>query len=150
MYALNIAADHYNIYWETGVCSAVPERPSEVIHPNPTLAYSMASDKFVVHYGTDSLACFHLAEALAPAVGSAPEEFTLKDVVDVCKTQFSRWCTSVCKVNVHVLRARSSYVALWVTPSACTQRNRKNTTKPHSKRHFALSVYPATREVRWE
>ncbi|KAG0693810.1 hypothetical protein DFH29DRAFT_1037980 [Suillus ampliporus] len=58
----------------------------------------MAGDKFAVHYGTDPLACFHLAEALAPAVGSAPEEFTLKDVVDVCRTQFSRWCISVCKV----------------------------------------------------
>ncbi|KAG1731075.1 uncharacterized protein EDB91DRAFT_1330420 [Suillus paluster] len=94
MYALNIAADHYNIFWKTGICSAVPERPLEVVHPNPTLAYSMAGDKFAVHYGTDPLACFHLAEALAPAV----TECTLKDVVDVCKTQFSKWCTSVSKV----------------------------------------------------
>ncbi|KAG1733655.1 uncharacterized protein EDB91DRAFT_1338085 [Suillus paluster] len=98
MYATNIAVDHYNIYWETGVCSATRERPSEVSHPNPTLAYSMAGDKFAVHYGTDPLACFHLAEALAPAVGSSPEDFTLKNVLAVCKAQFSRWCTSVSKV----------------------------------------------------
>ncbi|KAG1740866.1 uncharacterized protein EDB91DRAFT_1202053 [Suillus paluster] len=98
LYAIEMAADHYNIYWETGVCSAIRERPSEVSHPNPTLAYSMAGDKFAVHYGTDPLACFHLAEAFAPAVGSSPEDLTLKDVVNVCKTQFSRWCTSVSKV----------------------------------------------------
>ncbi|KAG1781868.1 hypothetical protein EV702DRAFT_961800 [Suillus placidus] len=100
MYALKMAGDHYNIYWETGVCSAVPKRPSEVSHPNPTLAYSMVGDKFAVHYGTDPLSCFHLAEALAPTVGSArhPDQFTLKDVVNVCKTQFSRWCTSVSNV----------------------------------------------------
>ncbi|KAG1742546.1 hypothetical protein EDB19DRAFT_621200 [Suillus lakei] len=100
MYAFKVAGDHYNIYWETGVCSAAPKRPSEVSHPNPTLAYSMAGDKFAVHYGTDPLSCFHLAEALAPAVGSArhPEQTTLEDVVNVCKTQFSRWCTSVSKV----------------------------------------------------
>ncbi|KAG1740870.1 uncharacterized protein EDB91DRAFT_1328959 [Suillus paluster] len=98
MYAINMAADHYNIYWETGVCSAIRKRPSEVSHPNPTLAYSMAGDKFAVHYGTDPLACFHLAEAFAPAVGSSPEDLTLKDVVNVCKAQFSRWCTSVSKV----------------------------------------------------
>ncbi|KAG2754012.1 hypothetical protein P692DRAFT_20828095 [Suillus brevipes Sb2] len=100
MYALKIAGDHYNIYWETGICSAVPKRPSEVSYPNATLAYSMAGDKFAVHYGTDPLACFHLAEAFAPAVGSArhPEKVTLKDVISVCKTQFSLWCTSVSKV----------------------------------------------------
>ncbi|KAG1759374.1 hypothetical protein EDD22DRAFT_906304 [Suillus occidentalis] len=100
MYALQIANDHYNIYWETGICSAVSERPLEVSYPNTTLAYSMVGDKFGVHYGTDPLACFHLAEAFAPAVGSArhPEKVTLKDVISVCKTQFSRWCTSVSKV----------------------------------------------------
>lgn len=100
MYALKIASDHYNIYWETGICSAVSERPLEVSYPNPTLAYSMVGDKFGVHYGTDPLACFHLAEAFAPAVGSArhPEKVTLKDVISVCKTQFSRWCTSVSEV----------------------------------------------------
>ncbi|KAG1860793.1 hypothetical protein F4604DRAFT_1957715 [Suillus subluteus] len=100
MYALKMAGDHYNIYWETGICSAVPKRPSEISHPNPTLAYSMVGDKFGVHYGTDPLSCFHLAEVLAPAVGSSrhPEQVTLKDIVNVCKTQFSRWCTSVSKV----------------------------------------------------
>ncbi|KAG2366731.1 hypothetical protein BDR07DRAFT_1395628 [Suillus spraguei] len=100
MYALKMASDHYNIYWETGICSAVPKRPSEVLRPNPTLAFSMVGDKFGVHYGTDPLSCFHVAEALAPAIGSArhPEQTTLKDVVNVCKTQFSRWCTSVSKV----------------------------------------------------
>ncbi|KAG1718496.1 hypothetical protein EDD22DRAFT_942174, partial [Suillus occidentalis] len=100
MYALKIAGNHYNIYWETGICSAVPKRPSEVSYPNATLAYSMVGDKFAVHYGTDPLACFHLAEAFAPAVGSArhPEKVTLEDVISVCKTQFSRWCTSVSKV----------------------------------------------------
>ncbi|KAG1851296.1 hypothetical protein DFJ58DRAFT_704196 [Suillus subalutaceus] len=100
MYAFEMAGDHYNIYWETGICSAVPKRPSEVSYPNSTLAYSMVGDKFGVHYGTDPLSCFHLAEALAPAVGSArhPEQVTLKDIVNVCKTQFSRWCTSVSMV----------------------------------------------------
>ncbi|KAG2754005.1 hypothetical protein P692DRAFT_201764049 [Suillus brevipes Sb2] len=100
MYALKIAGDHYNIYWETGVCSAISERPSEISHPNPTLAYSMVGDKFAVHYGTDPLSCFHLVEALAPAAGSSrrPDQFTLKDIVNVCKTQFARWCTSVSKV----------------------------------------------------
>ncbi|KAG1781878.1 hypothetical protein EV702DRAFT_1265581 [Suillus placidus] len=100
MYALKVAGDHYNVYWETGICSAVPKRPSEVSHPNPTMVYSLAGDKFSVHHGTDPLSCFHLAEALAPAVGSTrhPEQVTLTDVINVCKTQFSEWCTSVSKV----------------------------------------------------
>ncbi|KAG2074766.1 hypothetical protein BDR04DRAFT_1047951 [Suillus decipiens] len=100
MYALKMASDHYNIYWETGICSTAPKRPSGVSRPNPTLAFSMVGDKFGVHYGTDPLSCFHLAEALAPAIGSVhhPEQTTLKDIVNVCKTQFSRWCTSVSKV----------------------------------------------------
>ncbi|KAG2074776.1 hypothetical protein BDR04DRAFT_1171264 [Suillus decipiens] len=82
MYALKMAGDHYNIYWETGVCSAVAKRPQEALHPNPTLAFSMVGDKFGVHYGTDPLSCFHLAEALAPAIGSVhhPEQTTLKDI----------------------------------------------------------------------
>jgi hypothetical protein len=100
MYALKMAGDHYNMYWETGICSAIPKRPSEVSYPNATLAYSMVGDKFGVHYGTDPLSCFHLAEAFAPAIGSArhPEQVTLKDVISVCKAQFSRWCASVSKV----------------------------------------------------
>ncbi|KAG1879717.1 hypothetical protein F4604DRAFT_1751188 [Suillus subluteus] len=100
MYALKMAGDHYNIYWETGICSAVPKRPSEMSRPNPTLAYSMVGDKFGVHYGTDPLSCFHLAEALAPAPGNSchPEKVALKDTINVCKTQFFRWCTSVSKV----------------------------------------------------
>ncbi|KAG2360664.1 hypothetical protein BDR07DRAFT_1461887 [Suillus spraguei] len=99
-YALTITADHYNIYWDTGVCSAVPKRPSKVSYPNPTLVYSLAGDRFAVHHATDPLSCFHLAEALAPAVGSTrhPEQVTLTDVVNVCKTQFSRWYTSVSEV----------------------------------------------------
>jgi hypothetical protein len=105
MYALKMAGDHYNMYWETGICSAVPKRPSEVSYPNATLAYSMVGDKFAVHYGTDPLSCFHLAEALAPAAGNSrhPDQFTLKDIVNVCKTQFARWCTSVS----NVLRSQS-------------------------------------------
>ncbi|KAG2347543.1 hypothetical protein BDR05DRAFT_958286 [Suillus weaverae] len=100
MYALEMAGDHYNVYWETGVCSAVPKRPSEASYPNPTMVYSLAGDKFSVHHGTDPLSCFHLAEALAPAVGSTrhPEQVTLTDVINVCKMQFSEWCTSVSKV----------------------------------------------------
>ncbi|KAG2153346.1 hypothetical protein DEU56DRAFT_774747 [Suillus clintonianus] len=100
MYAFEKASDHYNVYWGTGMCSAVPKRPFEASHPNPTLAYSMVGDRFGVHYGTDPLACFHLAEALAPPVGSVrhPEKCTLKDIVNVCKMQFSRWCTSVSEV----------------------------------------------------
>ncbi|KAG2366725.1 hypothetical protein BDR07DRAFT_1352199 [Suillus spraguei] len=100
MYALKMAGDHYNTYWDTGVFSAVAKRPLDASHPNPTLAFSMVGDKFGVHYGTDPLSCFHLAEALAPAIGSArhPEQTTLKDMANVCKTQFSRWCTSVSKV----------------------------------------------------
>ncbi|KAG0708170.1 hypothetical protein DFH29DRAFT_893366 [Suillus ampliporus] len=94
MYALDMAAEHYKIYWDTGVCSGVRKRPSEMAHPNPSLAYSMVGDKFAVHYGTDPLACFHLAEAFAPA----PQQSTLKDAVNVCKAQFSRWCTSVSNV----------------------------------------------------
>ncbi|OAX43707.1 hypothetical protein K503DRAFT_847041 [Rhizopogon vinicolor AM-OR11-026] len=92
-YSFKMAAAHYNIYWKTGISSAVPKRPSDVKHANPTLAYSMAGEKFAVHYGTDPLACFHLAEGMAPAIGSS----SLKAAVNVCKMQFSTWCTSVSK-----------------------------------------------------
>ncbi|KAG1817973.1 uncharacterized protein BJ212DRAFT_1298847 [Suillus subaureus] len=99
MYAFKMAGDHYDIYWETGMCSAVSKRPLEVSYPNPTLAYSMVGDKFAVHYGTDTLSCFHLAEALAPAAGTHhPEQVTLREIVNVCKTQFSRWCTSISNI----------------------------------------------------
>ncbi|KAG2074819.1 hypothetical protein BDR04DRAFT_1171329 [Suillus decipiens] len=100
MYAIQMAGDHYNNYWDTGVCSAVAKTPSEASHPNPTFAFSMVGDKFGVHWGTDPLSCFHLAEALAPAVGSSrqPDQVALKDIVNVCKMQFSRWCASVSKV----------------------------------------------------
>jgi hypothetical protein len=100
IYLSDMAATHYDMYWKFGMCSAVPTSESDVAHANPTFAYSMAGDKFAVHSGTDPLACFHLAEGMAPVVGTTPEYigFSLTTIRNACIKQFSTWCISVSKI----------------------------------------------------
>ncbi|KAG2029862.1 hypothetical protein BDR03DRAFT_1017806 [Suillus americanus] len=50
MYVLKMADDHYNIYWETGMCSAVLKRPSE--SPAPTTFNVIDTSNLLDHVST--------------------------------------------------------------------------------------------------
>ncbi|KAG2366683.1 hypothetical protein BDR07DRAFT_1373405 [Suillus spraguei] len=84
MYAIQMAGDHYNNYWDTGVCSAVAKRPSEASHPNPTFAFSMVGDKFGVHWEQILSLAFIWRKHLHQLLEALANQ--------------TKWCTSVSKV----------------------------------------------------
>ncbi|EGN93494.1 hypothetical protein SERLA73DRAFT_115908 [Serpula lacrymans var. lacrymans S7.3] len=99
-YILRVVADQFRRYWKTGTTSSDAE---SLTHVNPTFVYSSKGDRFLVHYGTDPLLSFHLAEAYTNMrdTPKPTESVTVEDVVSVARAQFRRWCTSF----VNVLRA---------------------------------------------
>ena len=85
----------FSSYWSLGTTDDVQRRHLVV---NPTFAFSIDGDKFAVHYGTDPLCGFHLAEAFSSGKFIRPhEDIPPQEMVRVAKDQFSRWCTSVNK-----------------------------------------------------
>jgi MYND finger len=82
-------------YWKTGV---VAGNPKDVLalsgdhkgRMNPMFAVSSASNgDFAVHYGSDPLLGFHLAEAFDE---DKSESEIIEDIVAVAKAEFEKWC----------------------------------------------------------
>lgn len=87
-------------YWKTGVAGGNSQdlsRLGNIGTVNPMFAASSsATGKFAVHYGTEPLLGFHLAEAFQER-RSAHKEMAQKSVdrvVQVAKSQFRDWCDS--------------------------------------------------------
>ncbi|KAI5988215.1 hypothetical protein EDD15DRAFT_1391097 [Pisolithus albus] len=95
--ALFAASEHFKRFWMTGVTDDGSPDTKPANNPNPTFAFSLFGDEFAVHYGTDPISGFHLAEALA----SSGLELTNKTasvipkVVQAVRQQFSTWCKAV-------------------------------------------------------
>ncbi|KAJ7588498.1 hypothetical protein C8J56DRAFT_1164384 [Mycena floridula] len=75
-------------YWTTGVTDANPSPSATLL--NPTFVYSLGGEGCCVHYGTDPMTPFHLADLF----GNAKREVTASDVVKAARKQFSDWCSS--------------------------------------------------------
>lgn len=90
----------YRRYWETGVAGGNTEDLSRLKgdgnhNVNPMFAVSSAaSGDFAVHYGSDPLLGFHLAEAFqektSKTKGAVSEQ--ADRVVRLAKSQFTAWC----------------------------------------------------------
>lgn len=83
---------HFSNYWKTGTVFRKHSDLSRAVLPNPTFFYSLVGEGWCVHYGTDPLGGFHLAEAYAHA--SSPEKVTEADLIKVAMTQFRQWCAA--------------------------------------------------------
>ncbi|KAF9228361.1 hypothetical protein BS17DRAFT_773573 [Gyrodon lividus] len=98
VFALQAVVDQFNSFWSSGLTDDGSQSGGKATSVNPTFAFSMARDKFAVHYGTDPVGGFHLA------VPCSSESSTLRDgvvphnMVCAAKNQFSQWCTSVMKL----------------------------------------------------
>ena len=100
--AMDIISHVYRSFWQTGVAGGNLEDLTALGHNNrgfvnPMFAVSSApAGDFAVHYGTEPLLGFHLAEAFVDTVGS-PKANVIESVaraVRVAKTQFHDWCLS--------------------------------------------------------
>ena len=88
-------SDAYRNYWKTGVVAGNQADVSALErdaggHANPLLALSSAAlGTFAVHYGTDPLLGFHLAEVFDKERSDGE---MLNSLADCAKAQFKAWC----------------------------------------------------------
>ncbi|KAF8472696.1 hypothetical protein BDZ91DRAFT_676670 [Kalaharituber pfeilii] len=111
-------------FWKTGTTSYKRSEVYPAIYSNPTFLYSADGEEVMVHYGTNPLESFHLADALADRprramTGKAvnppqPATNALDHVIDTCRSQFKSWCIGFkhaldqkcCGVQSHGIRLR--------------------------------------------
>ena len=99
--AVSTMACAYNEFWKTGVVGGNVEDIADLGNGglglvNPMFAVSSApTGDYAVHYGTEPLLGFHVAEAFSnnPESIHGSTEFN-KHVVNVAKAQFRAWCRS--------------------------------------------------------
>ena len=102
LHTIQVVSRHFDSYWSSGTTDDGTQGQGQGrkrrLTVNPTFAFSMDGDKFAVHYGTDPLSGFHLAEAFASGkLTRHRERIPPHEVVRVAKDQFSRWCRSLSK-----------------------------------------------------
>ena len=99
--AMDTMAHAYKSFWQTGVAGgnsadlkALGNEGKGLINPMFAVSSAPAGD-FVVHYGTDPLLGFHVADAFVDKVGSEKTSVTERanQVVHVAKNQFYDWCS---------------------------------------------------------
>lgn len=112
--AVNTMAHAYREYWKTGVVGGNLKDIADLGKGglglvNPMFAESSApGGDYAVHYGTEPLLGFHVAEAFSNNPESAIRASTgvIENVIDVAQAQFNAWCHSfkqyVDKGSVHL------------------------------------------------
>ena len=82
-------------FWTTGVTSSTSTPKKSPPYVNPTFVYSLSGKRFNVHYGTDPILAFHLAQAMGDIKGAqSPPTLSPKDLVASSMDQFASWCSS--------------------------------------------------------
>lgn len=88
-----LGSTHFRRFWATGVTFQDPGQVALAIIPNPTFAFSVMGRGFDVHYGTDPILPFYLADTLA-AKKSTIQTASIKDLVESARSQFRTWCSA--------------------------------------------------------
>jgi hypothetical protein len=93
--AHTLGSVHFEHYWKTGLTSNDKKQVAAATFLNPTFAYSMSGRGFSLHYGTDPILAFHLAETFAPTkAASGKNTVTMRDLTASVKSQFQAWCSA--------------------------------------------------------
>ena len=95
--AVKVVAEQFRKFWLTGITDDGLHSTERATFVNPTFAFSISGEKFSVHYGTDPVAGFHLAEVFA-TYRDETSTLLVQKLVLAARTQFSQWCTSVIKL----------------------------------------------------
>ncbi|KIK13866.1 hypothetical protein PISMIDRAFT_371194 [Pisolithus microcarpus 441] len=99
---LSAISEQFRRFWMTGITDDGSPDTKPTNNPNPTFAFSLFGDKFAVHYGTDPITGFHLAEALASSGVELPNNSVsvIPKIVRAARQQFRTWCKAViCRVR---------------------------------------------------
>ncbi|TKA82451.1 hypothetical protein B0A49_00050 [Cryomyces minteri] len=92
--AIKVTSEALKQYWKTGVVGGNPEDvlalgKGSTGKVNPMFAISSASNRdFALHYGSDPLLSFHLAQAFHETPTNVDK------VVTLAKSEFQKWCIS--------------------------------------------------------
>ncbi|KAL8719023.1 MAG: hypothetical protein Q9225_003904, partial [Loekoesia sp. 1 TL-2023] len=97
---LQLVGHVYRKYWETGVAGGCSEDSKSLgkegrVVANPMFAVSSApSGKFAVHYGTEPLLGFHLAETFRSLTSNQSQTLAAQSqrLIRAAKNQFREWC----------------------------------------------------------
>ena len=92
------ATDQFETFWTSGVTDDGIQVAKPAKNVNPTFAFSASGDKFSVHYATDPLLGFHLAETLASSGYAISDDETpaiVFKMVQAARHQFNAWCKAV-------------------------------------------------------
>uniref|UniRef100_D8PPJ7 DUF4470 domain-containing protein n=1 Tax=Schizophyllum commune (strain H4-8 / FGSC 9210) TaxID=578458 RepID=D8PPJ7_SCHCM len=88
-----VATAHFKHYWKHGVVGGCATDPAAVECVNPTLLYTQLGSEFCLHYGTDPIIGFHLAEALGPVKGNSTT-ISVRDLGAYAMREFGQWCSA--------------------------------------------------------
>ena len=110
------ATDQFETFWTSGVTDDGIQVAKPAKNVNPTFAFSASGDKFSVHYATDPLLGFHLAETLASSGYAISDDETpaiVFKMVQAARHQFNAWCKAVIGRIQHK-SASSASLVVWM------------------------------------
>ncbi|KAG6332351.1 hypothetical protein ID866_6742 [Astraeus odoratus] len=86
--------DQFMAYWASGVTDSGSRNAQKADNVNPTFAFTSLGGGFTVHYETDPISGFHLAEIFAPCgpKSSGPLAISVSELVSAVRNQFYAWC----------------------------------------------------------
>ncbi|KAL4077707.1 hypothetical protein J3A83DRAFT_4475246 [Scleroderma citrinum] len=134
---LKAVAYQFNRFWTTGVTDDGTQAVKPASNVNPTFAFSASGDKVTVHYGTDPISGFHLAETLASAGYALSDESPTVafKMVRAARDQFSSWCKAVIGRIQHTSASSASLVIRMYAGEAlafCQALHSVGPTSPHT------------------
>ncbi|KAF7306266.1 MYND-type domain-containing protein [Mycena indigotica] len=132
-----ICTKQADAYWQTGTTFSSQKDIARCTLLNPIFAYSLAGEGAFLHYGTDPVAPFHLAELFSRKIRPSVD-----DLVRTAKGQFSSWCT----VFQDAIRSpRATLVLRFVASEALALCRTLNETE-HNASQFPVSPW-SSRDV---
>lgn len=90
MKAIEVASAHFISYCKTGVTFSNPKQIAAATLLNPTFVYSLGGERCSIHYGSDVLNSFHLADLF----GNSKPSVSVADAINAAKAEFSNWCSA--------------------------------------------------------
>ena len=109
---MDTGISQFKRFWESGVTDDGIHDMKSAKDANPTFAFSMWGNKVAVHYGTDPILGFHLAETFASSGCTLSGEDTTKGLkmVQAARHQFDAWCKTVIGRIQHTSASSASLV----------------------------------------
>ncbi|KAI6007547.1 hypothetical protein F5J12DRAFT_741961 [Pisolithus orientalis] len=142
-------SEQFKRFWMTGVTDDGSPDVKPANNPNPTFAFSLSGEKFAVHYGTDPISGFHLAEALASSglECSTKSPSVIHKVVRTARQQFGTWCKAVIRRVQNTSVSSASLVVRMYAGEALAFCQALHSVNRPSVTHTPIFVAPWKRSV---